>query len=52
LSFDQRVRFDDALAADVKAFADAAHISVADAIRLLVSRGLAAEKPLNGGLAP
>jgi hypothetical protein len=47
LSFDQRVRFDDEQADEVRAFAAAAHISVADAIRFLVSLGLAAQK-LNG----
>lgn len=43
MTFDQRVRLDDDLAATVRGYAEAHHISVADAIRVLISKGLAAE---------
>jgi hypothetical protein len=41
---DQRVRLDDDLGAKVRAYAESVHISVADAIRVLISKGLVAEK--------
>jgi len=44
MTFDQRVRFDDDLADEVKAYAESHSISIAAAIRLLIHKGLDAEK--------
>jgi antitoxin component of RelBE/YafQ-DinJ toxin-antitoxin module len=43
MAIDQRVRLDDDLAADVRAYAERYGINVTDAIRVLLRKGLEAE---------
>lgn len=43
MTYDQRVRLDDDLAASVRAYAEANHISMSAAIKILLSKGLATE---------
>lgn len=45
MTFDQRIRLDDELTEEIRAYAAAHHIvSVAEAIRILITKGLIAEE--------